>query len=58
MSSEKKMHNLKVENSVLFCGLSEDFKLRRQPLRIALRECSAEVREEPGYMGVFATKTR
>ena len=29
----KKLHNLKVENYVLFCGYSEDFKPRRQPLR-------------------------
>ena len=27
-------------------------------LDIALRDCSKEVKEEPGYTGVFATKTR
>ena len=26
--------------------------------QIALRDCSEEVREDPGYRGVFATKTR
>ena len=26
--------------------------------QIALRYCSKEVREEPGYIGVFVTKTR
>ena len=45
MLTEKK-HNLKVENHVLFGGLSEDFKPGRQPLRIALSFCSEEVREE------------
>ena len=26
--------------------------------QIALRDCSEEVGEEPGYIGVFAAKTR
>ena len=26
--------------------------------QVALRACSKEVREEPGYIGGFATKTR
>ena len=55
---KKKKRNLKVENYVLFVRLSEDFKPGRQPLRIALRDLSEEVREEPAYTGVFLAKTR
>ena len=51
--NKKKPHNLKVENYVLFHGLSEDFKPGRQPLR----SLSEEVREESEYMS-FSTKTR
>ena len=47
------MHNLKVENYVLLGGLSENFKPREQSLKIALRDCSEEVREELGYIGVL-----
>ena len=39
-------------------GQSEDFKPGRQDSQTALRDCSQEVREEPGYTGVFAAKTR
>ena len=49
----EKMHNLKVENYVLLDGLSENFKPRRQSFKIALRDCSEEVREELGYIGVL-----
>ena len=52
------MHNLKVENYILFGELSKGFKPRRQLLRIALRDCYEQVRGEPGYIGVFAMKTR
>ena len=38
------MHNLKFENHVLFGGLSEYYKPQRQHLRIALRDCSKDVR--------------
>lgn len=47
------MHNLKVENYVFLGGLSENFKPRGQSLKIALRDCSEEVREELGYIGVL-----
>ena len=42
------MYNLKVEKSVLFGRLSEDFKPWRQPLRIVQRDCLKVVREKPG----------
>lgn len=41
------MYKLKVENYVLFAGLSEDFKPGRWLLRIALRDFSEVLREEP-----------
>ena len=47
-TEKKKMHNLKVENYVLFGGPSEDFKPR-----IALQDCSEEVRGEAGTIGVL-----
>ena len=50
---KKKQHNLKIENSVLFGVLSEDFKPRT-----ALRGCSKEVRKDTRYVRVAATKTR
>ena len=55
---KKKKHNLKVESYVSFCRLSEDFKPGRQPLRIALRDCLEEAREEPRYIGTLRQKTR
>ena len=51
----KKTHNLRVENYVLFGVLTEDCK-QGSSLPIALRDCSQEVREEPGNIGVFAQK--
>ena len=33
-TKKEKVHNLKVENYVLFTGLSEDFKPGRWPLRL------------------------
>ena len=51
------MHNLKVENYVVFGGHTEDLSLGDR-LSDALRNCSEEVREEPGYIGVFAVKTK
>ena len=53
MSTEK-LHNLKVENYVLFSGHIEDLSLETAS-HIALRDFSKEVREEPGYIGIFAT---
>ena len=52
-----KVHNLKVENYVLFGWLSEDLSPGGSLSKMALKDCSREVREEPGYTGVFATKT-
>ena len=37
-----KKHNLKVENYVLFSELSEDFKTRRQHLKLPRENCSEE----------------
>ena len=37
---------------------TEHFKSRRQPFRIAPRDCSKEVRKEPGYIGGFAAKAK
>ena len=54
----KNMDNLKVENHVLYDRLSKGFKPGRQTLRIALRDYSKEERQNPGYIGIFATKTR
>ena len=36
---------------------TEDLNLG-QASQIALRDCSEEVREEPGHIRIFATKTR
>ena len=57
MLPEKKMHKLKVENSVVLDGHTEDLS-PGDSFSDALRGCSEEVREEPGYRGVFAIKTR
>ena len=46
----KKKHSLEVE----FLGL----QAWEAASPIALRDCSKEVREEPGFIGVFVTKTR
>ena len=50
----KKMHNHKAESYVLLGRLSQDFEPGRQKSQITLRDCF----EEPGCMGVFATKGR
>ena len=44
------------DNYVSFSGLSEDLSL--EDSLSSLRDCSQEIREEPGYIGVFAIKTR
>ena len=47
----------KVENYILFGGL--DGPQAQEPAcQVVLRDCSKGVREEPGFRGVFATKTR
>ena len=53
---QKKLHNLKAENSILFSKLSEDLSLGHS--LSAPRDCFQEVREETGYKGDFATKIR
>ena len=63
MLTGKKMPNLKVENSVLFSRHTEDLSLKIYDLsqetasQIALRVCSEDVSEEPGYLGHFAKKS-
>jgi len=51
------MHSLKVENYVLFSRLTR-MKAQESASYIHLRDCFKEVREEPGYIDIFATKTR
>ena len=50
------MHNLKGENFVLFGRPNQGLEPRAPGSQIALRYCSQEVREDPGYVRVFATK--
>ena len=54
----KKTHNQKVENYVLFGYITEDYIAQESASQIVLRNCSKEVREEPGYIGVFAEKNK
>ena len=49
------MHSLKVENYILFGGLTEDVSLGYR-LSESSEELSKEVREEPRYIGDFANK--
>ena len=55
------MHNLKVENHVLFVDFPRTSiwggEVGGRQL-LSSEGCSEEVREEPGYIGVFATKPR
>ena len=51
----EKKHNVKVENYVLLGRFAEDLSPGGG---LSLRDCVHEVREGPGYIGVFATKTR
>ena len=56
---QKKTHNRKAENYVLFWRRNEDLSPGGSlSAEIALRECSKEVREEPAYVKFFATKMR
>ena len=50
---EKKMHDLKTENYVLPSRQNWGLEPRMQPLRQLLRDCSEEIKEEPGYIGVL-----
>ena len=49
------MHNLKVENYVLFSDLT---KHKMSAIQKALRNRTKEIREEQGYIGVFAEKKK
>ena len=57
MSTEKKMHNLKAENYVLFGRLAEDLSLRNSLSKSSEGLFQID-KEEPGCTGVFATKIR
>ena len=48
------MHCLQVETYVLFGEFSEGLSPRDRPSGSYKRECSEEVREQPGYTGIFA----
>lgn len=48
-----KMHNLQAENYVLLSSLTEDLA-QDTASWIALGDCSEEVRERPGYIGVLS----
>ena len=50
-------HNLKVENYVLFSMHTEDLT-PGDSLSDSSGDCSKEVREKPGYIGVLATKIK
>lgn len=58
VSTEEKMHNLNITGYVLFKDLTEDYMAREAVSQIALRNYSNEVREEPGYTGIFAEKNK
>ena len=47
----------KIENYILLGGLAEDLPWKTAS-QIARRDGSKQVREEPEYIGVFATKSR
>ena len=51
---KKRTHNLKVTGYILFRDINERLTIAWEAAsQIALRNCSKEVREEPGYIGVF-----
>lgn len=58
VSTEEKMHNLNITGYVLFKDLTEDNMAREAVSQVALRNYSNEVREEPGYTGIFAEKKK
>ena len=53
----KKVHDLKAEAYVLFSKLAEDFN-PEDSLSDSSEELIEEIREKPGYTGVFATNSR
>lgn len=48
-------YNLNIESYVLFGVLTEDYRLETES-QIAVGNCSKEVREESGYLGISAEK--
>ena len=50
------MYNLKVSSYVLIGDLTVDYIAQETASQIALRNCSKEGREEPGYTGLFVGK--
>ena len=51
------MHNLKIENYVcVFLAKFLRTKTWQAASQIALMNCSEEVREEPGYIGILQQK--
>lgn len=48
VNCRKKRHRLEAASSVLFSGLSEDFKPEKQDSRIIPEDCSEEASGEPG----------
>ena len=53
----KKVHDLKAEAYVSFSKLAEDFN-PEDNLSDSSEKLIEEIREKPGYTGVFATKSR
>ena len=53
----KKKKKAQVENYI-FSGQNWGRKPRTTAFQTILRSCSKDVREEPGFIGVFVTKTR
>ena len=53
----KKAHDLKAEAYDLFSEVAEDLN-PEDSLSDSSEELIEEIREKPGYTGVFATKTR
>ena len=55
MLSTEKMHNRKVENYILFSGLSEDFKPGRQPLRAISYNAEKLLRRGQGGTRIYGS---
>ena len=55
--STKKMKNLKAENYIIW-WIFQRPQAWEADSEIALRDYTGEVGEEPGYIGIFATKNK
>ena len=53
VSTEKNIYNLKAKDYVLFGSITEDYITWNISSQIALRNCSKEPREKPGYTAAF-----